>query len=146
MRPDLRDALLRGTLPPSGWYPVSWYTEMWRAIRSAIGSDLSAVRALGSSALRHDLNFVHRAILRALSPQTVVAFGTRLTTLYYSGIKSTFSTKPGHARGTFSNARDWDENMWAEIHGAIEAMRELAGAQTIVVSLVGGGNARDEFA
>jgi hypothetical protein len=119
---------------------------MWRGIRASAAGDLEFVKHLGREAFRHDLNAVHRIMMKVVSPQTVVSFGTRLTALYYSGIETSFATQSGFARGSFYNASGWDENMWAEIHGALEVMLELARARKIEVTLTAGGGTSDEFA
>ena len=84
--------------------------------------------------------------LLVVSPQTIVSVGTRLTSRYYSGVRAEFIVRDGIAHGRYTGCIGWDENMWAEIHGGLELMLELAGGKDVQVRLTAGGQSQNALA
>jgi hypothetical protein len=114
MTPEVVSAFRYRELIATGWYPVAWYSEMWKGIRVSTGEGLGIVRAIGRESLRQDLKLVHKFALALLTPETVMSVGGRLTSKYYRPTHVAFDVQPGLASAHYSDCAGWDENMWTE--------------------------------
>ncbi|MCC6215339.1 MAG: hypothetical protein IT376_10750 [Polyangiaceae bacterium] len=143
MPPEVAEALQRGTIVATGWYPIAWYREMFSGVVRATSAELP--RQIGAEAISADLAGVHKALLRLLSPQTVYSLSNRLFGNYYdTGRVTTLENRPGFVHGRASGCVGWDRNMWQELVGATERILETAGARHVRIRVLAGGGDADE--
>lgn len=84
MAPVVVEAYRYGTLLPAGWYPISWYREVFRAFRAAASMGPELPRRIGSLAVRQDMKGAHKRLMAWLvSPQALLTLSQRVFSTYY---------------------------------------------------------------
>lgn len=145
MPTELHNALRYGTLLPASWYPIAWYRETFRALRSQAGAGVDLPRAIGKAAARRDMKGVHKQILAKLvTPQILLGMSGRVFSTYYdTGSFDVLKSERGHVIARCHGCTGWDENMWSELAGSCESLLEIAGAKTVRLRFTKGGGDRD---
>ncbi|MCC6215344.1 MAG: hypothetical protein IT376_10775 [Polyangiaceae bacterium] len=107
MDPEVADAYRRNTILATGWYPIAWYREAFRAIVATTSPELP--RAIGAEAIRADLDGVHKLMLRMLSPETVFSLSSKLFGKYYdTGSLRIAEGRNGFTRAEAGGCTGWD--------------------------------------
>ena len=144
--PDFADALDRGLILHSGWYPLEWYSGMFAAMRAGTGEGRELLTALGATSVEIDFRGVYRALLRLISPERLFARSASIFSRYFSaGRYEVVESRPGFVRGRWTDCQGFDANLWAEVIGSSRRMLELAGAKGVVAQVVAGGKDGDDF-
>jgi hypothetical protein len=144
--PELADALDRGLILHSGWFPIEWYAGMFAAMRAATGEGPELLTLLGEVSVEIDFRGVYRALLRLLSPERLFARSTAIFSRYFSaGCYEVIESRAGFVRGRWVGCQGFDANLWAEVIGSSRRMLELAGAKGVVTQVVAGGRDADDF-
>jgi hypothetical protein len=135
LRADVRDAFVYGAIVSAGWFPITWYCEMHRAI-AVVGRDVADVhRKLGVVSTEHDVRGVYRFILGLTSPSIVIANLGRVLKTYIQ--QSTFEVRE---RGPEWSAialsiPGASREVWADVAGSAEALLKLCGGANGTVEL-----------
>jgi hypothetical protein len=146
MHPEIRQPLRYGAIVAPRWYPVALYREMWRGIRAGTGEGPEIARLIGRESTKSDLNFVHKLLLKMLSPQTLAAAGTRLFSSFYEPGKAEIESRPGYSHARYFQCPGFDRSMWMECLGASEIVLELAGTKNVRCRISAGGQDGDDYA
>jgi hypothetical protein len=147
LRDDVRDAVVRGAIVTTGWYPISWYRELWRAIDASAGEGHALVRLIGRESLYSDISTIYRPLLRLLSPERIVSMGAKyFNRIYDTGSFRVLSREDNRMSVRFERCRGFDRNMWIEVVGSIEAFITLSGLPSPSVHVVAGGGDTDDWA
>jgi hypothetical protein len=143
MRPELHDAIERGLILPSGWYPISWYRELFTAYRAATGDGPELARQIGIRSSQRDMRSVYKQIFaRLVSPQTLLGMSSNLFSTYYdTGKFEVLESHRGYVKVRMQDCIGWDLNMWTEITGSCVSLLETAGAKQVRLRVLSG--ARD---
>lgn len=146
LSPVLRESLAKGAITPSGWYPVSWKSELHRAGAEATGEACLA-RTMGYEMTRQDLTGIYRVFLRIVSPRYVLQVGSRIFSTYFRpGLMRVTDTRDGYARTEFTLCHGFDHNLWLDTIGGCEASLEVAGAKAPRLRFESGGRDGDTAA
>lgn len=147
MEKAVAEAYRYGTLLPASWYPISWYREVFRAFRAAVGAGPELPRRIGALAVRHDMAGAHKRLVAWLtSPQTLLSLSQRWFNTYYdTGKVEILESRDGFVRMRASECLGWDLNMWSELAGSSEALLVAAGARHVRVHGVTGGRDGEDF-
>jgi hypothetical protein len=141
---ELADAFRYRQLLATGWYPIEWYRDLWSAILRVTGEGVELARYVGREAVYSDLNSVYRALLKVLSPDTVLTVGMRhFSQIYDTGRVEVLGSRPNYARVRCVGCVGFDRAMWAEVFGSSEMLIELAGGVDCRLKIVGGGRDGD---
>lgn len=135
---DVRSTLLSSNIAVSGWYPISWYAEIYRACRAVTGAGPEIARELRAEALRRDAKGLFRFLLRFATPSALVRHSERVCALYLEGpiVKSTMSGTQ-ELQMEFSALFGYDEScVYDHIGGASAALELSGGANVELRSLV----------
>ncbi len=132
--------MLRYKIVQTGWYPISLYRTMWKAILAETGGGTEIVRKIGALAIRRDINGVYRMIFKVLSPETVFSLSGKLFNTYYDTGTLTIPEKHhGFARAVYEGCRGFDRTMWEELVGSGVELFTLAGGKNAKMTIVRGG-------
>jgi hypothetical protein len=123
----------------TGWYPISLYRALWRAIVETTECGDELVRAIGASAIRRDMTGVYRMVFRVFSPETVFSITTTLFGQYYDTGSVRVESAPYGARVIYEGCQGFDRTMWIELLGSGEELLRLAGAKDPRLEIIGGG-------
>jgi hypothetical protein len=138
---DVREAIQFGQIIAAGWYPVSWYRELYLAAQRALGEGIELPRMVGRDAATHDFNSLFRLILRALSPETAFGQAHRLVTLFYQGGSAKrLGVRTGVGQVRFSGWVGFDRNLWEDTGAGAEAIITLCGARNVRKYVLAGGH------
>lgn len=124
------EALRSGHLLPVGWYPVSWYVELHRAIESAAGGGVTLVRRLATVTTERDFSGLHRLVVRVLSPQTAARHTHRMLQLYWrGGSVEVVEDREGLVRLRLRGWIGFTPSVWEDLAGSIESVLGVVGAR-----------------
>jgi hypothetical protein len=140
MPKDLEHALRYEELIPAGRYPIAWYRAMWSALLAATAQGDAFVREIGRDSVDNDFNLFYRALMKMLSPATLVTVGTRyFSQIYDTGTVTVSEKTPVSLRLAFAGCTGFNHVMWIEILACCERLGELAGVKNAQSTLVDGG-------
>jgi hypothetical protein len=145
MPAELRQAFDSSLILPASWYPISWYRELFRALRAAGNDGLDLPRQIGYQAVKRDMSSTYKMIfVRIISPQTLLSFSGKLFSTYYdTGQFEVLESRKGYVHVRVSGCIGWDINMWTEIYGSCMSMLEIAGAKEVRLRTRSGGHDND---
>lgn len=134
-----------GLLVPTAWVPISWVRATHAAIRKEEEASPDTPRQFGRRAGKMNFTTVHRAFLRVLAPEWVIARASRVYGQYVSaGTMRIVESKSGMVRAVFEGCVGYDRNIWQSTIGQCEAVLELCGARNVRVRIHEGGEDGDE--
>jgi hypothetical protein len=143
--PELRDAIGHRKLVSKEWYPLSWYRVMHAAAQEATGRGRGFAKLIGRETTRADFSGVNRVFLLVMSPQALIAKAPRVYEQYYTrGSVTTPTCRAGEALLLWRGCAGFDQNMWDDMLGSVEALLELAGGRDMRVEVLAGGGDKDE--
>jgi hypothetical protein len=141
--PGLRDGFTYGAIVQGGWYPISWYKELFQCIRSVTGEGKELAFEIGRQCTRDDMSGVYSVLVKLISPQTLFNLAQRLFSNYYSqGTVQVIESRKGYTQARWHDCLEFDENMWTEILGSSRQLLELAGAENVRIRATSGGHDR----
>jgi len=143
--PELRDAIGHRKLVSKEWYPLSWYRAMHAAAQEVTGRGRELARLVGRETTRADFSGVNRVFVLVMSPQALIAKAPRVYEQYYTrGTVAAPVCRAGYALLQWRGCAGFDQNMWDDILGSVEALLELAGGRDVHVEVLAGGGDKDE--
>jgi hypothetical protein len=147
MAPELSEAYRRGAILSSGWYPISWYRELFRAVVAAANGGPQFARSVGYQSTKYDMAKIHnRLISLFVSPQVLLKFAAGYFSNYYdTGRFEVLESERGHIKARCIGCTGFDQNMWNDIAGSSTALLEGAGAKHVRLHIAGGGHDGDDF-
>ncbi len=139
-----REAWQHGGVVSAGWYPVAWYRELWRATRSLEPGD-ELVCQVGRESLELDLRVFHKAIMRRLSPSTLMRISQGMFGRYFdTGRIQIVESERRRLRAKWTGVEGFDDTLWMEHLAASEHLIRLtAGDARLEVISGGSGDATD---
>jgi hypothetical protein len=145
LAPEVAEAYRYGTLLAASWYPISWYRDVFRALRAATGAGPELPRRIGALAVQHDMRGAHKRFVAWFSsPQTLLSLSQRVFNTYYdTGKLEIIDSRAGFVRMRATGCIGWDLNMWSELAGSSQALLEVAGARHVRVRAISGGQDGD---
>lgn len=148
MDSEVRDALTHGAIVVGGWYPLSWYRHLHLVAQEVLGADISLATTVGRLSTYRDLvSGVNRLLVRAMSPQTVIARAAHVFGSYYeSGRVAIVEKEETRVRARWTHCAEFDRNIWADVFGGCVGALEAAGARHVSTARVDGGDDGDEEA
>jgi len=142
--PEVGDALYYGVIVTGGWYPIEWYRMLHAAAQQATGEGRELSRLVSREALAWDFRHVHKLVRVALSPETLMRLSAYVLRFYYTfGKIEVTETTGGFGRAQFREFAEFDQNLWEDMCGGIEAVLALAGAEEVALTVTGGGGDGD---
>jgi hypothetical protein len=147
MDPKLSEALRQSQILAASWYPISWYRELYRAIRAASGEGVELARKLGYIATKKDMATIHNRLISAfVSPQLLFKFATGLFNSYFdTGKFSVLESGRGHVKARLEGCFGFDAAMYSDCVGGSTALLEGAGAKEVPLHVLRGGCDGDEY-
>jgi hypothetical protein len=147
MPPEMSDAYRRRAIVPSGWYPISWYRELFRAVIAAANGGPLFARSVGYQSSKYDMAKIHNRIISMfVSPQVLLKFAAGYFSNYYdTGRFEVIESEPGRIKARCVGCTGFDQNMWNDIVGSSTALLEGAGAKQVRVHIANGGHDGDDF-
>jgi hypothetical protein len=131
-------ALRAKSLLVNRFHPIGGYRALVHAVADEI--DDAAVRRLSAGAVERDMNTLYRAVLRALSANTVFGQTARLFGLFYEGgTVEVLERRPGFGCVRYSACHGFDAMVWNDYAGGSECILALSGARGITIDVVEGG-------
>jgi hypothetical protein len=120
----VRSNVLHADVAASGWYPVTWYGELYRACREVTGAPVEVAAELRAEALRIDARGLFRFLLRFASPRSLVENYERICGLYLDGPRIEVDFVRSNAiEVRWSNLHGYDETcVYDHVGGAVEAL------------------------
>lgn len=141
---ELGDALRTGALVTSGWYPASWYAELWRAIEGRIGGGTETARRLSSEAVKHDLKTLFRVMKLVLSPKRALTQSVRMARRYVEGGElELLEVRDDLMHYRLTGYHGYTALMWWDFIGGVEGTLESIGAREVESERVSGGGDGD---
>jgi len=133
LAPEDRD-VLAGAIPV-GWYDMSTYERIHRALIDTLGGgDPAIMIALGRYAAEQDLKTIHRLFLRAANPAYVLERAAEYWARFQdSGTWSIVREAPDRVHATLAGWGSEDEATCVRLGGYIQRLFELVGARDVVV-------------
>jgi hypothetical protein len=146
MEPGLRDSFRKGVILSGSWYPLAWYRDMHRAMRTATGEGVELARRLGYLATKLDMQRIHnRLISTFVSPQVLLKFGGLVFNSYYdTGTFKVVEGARGHARARLDGCVGFNHTVYVDCVGGSMALLEGAGAKEVRLHILDGGRDGDE--
>ncbi len=136
----LREGFSYGAIVPGGWYPIDWYKELLRLIRSMAGEGKELIHEIGMQCTRDDMSGVYSMLAKLISPQSLFSLGQRVFSNYYSvGKVEVLESRRGYSHARWLDCYQFDENMWTEILGSSVQLLELGGARNVRARILRGG-------
>jgi hypothetical protein len=143
---EVGDAVRYGRIVVGGWYPVGWYAAMHDAVQAAAGGGLELARALGRESTRADFRGPYRFFAIILTPQTMIVKAPKAFRMSWdTGTVTVVDARRGAARASFRGCAGWNQLLWHDMVGAIEALVEVGGGRTPRVAILGGGSDGQDF-
>jgi hypothetical protein len=139
---DLAEGVRYGRIVPSGWYSVIWFRALLAATGEVSGEHLPFIRDLGRKGLRVEYGSVYRALMRLLSPESLLETGlSHFAQVYSRGKVEPIEFREGYARVRWYECKDFDSHVWQYLIGACIGMIELTGGKSIQARILKGGEA-----
>lgn len=137
---DLQSGFAYGGIVPGGWYPIAWYKELLRIVRSSSGEGRPFVYEVGRQCTRDDMSGIYSMLAKLITPQSLLSLSQRVFSSYYSvGKVQLAESRTGFCQASWRECRDFDENMWTEITGSCAQLLEIGGARNVRTHVVSGG-------
>ena len=143
MPQESRKELRYGTVIASGWYPVRWYRELFKAATD-VAHDFGFAREVGRASVRREVRGVHRLLFKVISIETLQNHGARFFKSYFRPSEvATERLAPGLGRTLYRQCVGFDKNLWQEQLGCIEELLKQAGVALPRVRVLAGGGDGD---
>jgi hypothetical protein len=137
---ELRNGFTYGAIVPGGWYPIGWYKELFRCIRSTSGEGKELVHEIGRQCTRDDMSGIYSMLAKLISPQSLFSLSQRVFSNYYSvGKVEVVESRRGYSHARWTACQQFDENMWTEILGSCVQLLEIGGASNVRARILLGG-------
>lgn len=133
------EALRRGTLHSSSWYPAGWVSELLRSICEVSGRGPELAAQLGREAMLSDRRGIFRPVLSFASPERILPIAPLVYGLYVRGPKQALIARgSGEVRVRWTGCRGFDLNIRALHVGATLGLIDIAGGLDAEVRQVPG--------
>lgn len=132
---DIREAYLYGAIVSGGWYPIEWYVDVLRAIRTQGPTVPHVGRQVGRISAQEDIRGVYKFILRLTTPSFVLAqLGRIIGTFFRQSDFDIVERKPRFVQleVTIPGA---STDLWEDFAGAAEAILVIAGAEEAEIAV-----------
>jgi hypothetical protein len=137
---ELRNGFTYGAIVPGGWFPIAWYQEVFRVIRSTTGEGKELVHEIGRQCTRDDMSGIYSVLAKLISPQSLFSLSQRVFSNYYSvGKVEMVESRRGYSHVRWTGCHQFDENMWTEILGSCVQLLEIGGAENVRARFLLGG-------
>ena len=137
---ELRNGFVYGAIVPGGWYPIDWYKELFRAIRSSTGEGKELTHEIGRQCTRDDMAGIYSMLAKLISPESLFSLSQRVFSNYYSmGKVEVVESRSGFSQARWTDCHQFDENMWTEILGSCVQLLEIGGAKHVRARILQGG-------
>jgi hypothetical protein len=137
---ELKNGFTYGAIVSGGWYPIDWYKQLFRSIRSSTGEGKELVHEIGRQCTRDDMSGVYSMLAKLISPQSLFSLSQRVFSNYYSvGKVQVLESRSGYTHARWTDCHQFDENMWTEILGSCVQLLEIGGAQNVRARILVGG-------
>jgi hypothetical protein len=138
---ELQSGFTYGAIVSGGWYPIDWYKELFRVIRTTTGERKELVQEIGRQCTRDDMSGIYSMLAKLISPQSLFSLSQRLFSNYYSvGKVEVVESRRGYTHARWANCHQFDENMWTEILGSCMQLLEIGGADNVRARILAGGH------
>lgn len=130
----IRPTVTSANIATSGWYPISWYGDTYRAVREVTGASVEIAASLRGDAIRRDAKGIFRFMLSFASPQALIRQAERVCALYIDGPR--FKNRmigQDELDFEFTNLVGYDECCVHDHLGGAMAALEMSGAHGIAV-------------
>ena len=134
--PELSHRIREQKILVGGWYPVAWYRDLHAGLQQVTGSGADLSFQIGYENTRADFTGkgIYRFVAKSLGPGNVLTIGARIFNFYWRPAKMQIKRMGEHrnqARGKWSGCRGFDENVWLDLFGGVQAVLELAGVRDV---------------
>lgn len=125
----------------TSWYPVEWYRELLAHLLQA--SDPATLREIVQASTRDNISTVHRLLMRAFSPDTLLRQSARLFSTFFDAELSCKMVGPGLTQVEWRGCHGFDKTCWnAQIH-TVEELVAMTGARLWRRTVLSGGGDKD---
>jgi len=80
-----RRSLQSGALVSSGWYPISWLSEIYEGLAQLLPNEPDVPERIGRASAENDLTGIYRFILKLTSPELIARHFDKLVAAYLRG-------------------------------------------------------------
>jgi hypothetical protein len=138
---DLLESLQTNMVLPTVWYPIAWHRHLLRFVADEGGT--SGLREAVRRSTRDNVGTIHRALMRVLSPDTLITRSARIFGTFFEGQCEAHTRGPGSSSVTWSECHGFDMNCWLAQRESVEELVAMAGAKVTRRALIEGGRDTD---
>ncbi len=116
------------------WYPIAFYREIHRAAEVAAGEPIA--RRLGHHATKELFSKAYAIFARIVGPSTSWRHSSQaFQTFYRPAEVEVLSTMDASVRARVSGCPGFDERVWDDVIGSVEAIIEISGGKSPVTDV-----------
>jgi hypothetical protein len=143
---ELQQAVNYQRIVAGGWYPMEWYRQLLKSFCAVTGGE-TCLKDLGRNSVERDVRGVYRAVVKLLSPDTIMSVYARLFSHYFTHGRLVVEERaPLYLRVKLFDCIGFDKNVYTELIASSERLMELAGGKNVRMRLLKGGKDGDSFA
>jgi hypothetical protein len=132
---EFREALKRGLLLSSGWYPVAWYRQYYEVLPTLVPNDRHLAFRIGEATTKKDLVGMYSFILQLTSPGLVARHLHRVIGSFMRGGEATMEVAPGTVVGNMQGWHGVNRSLWEDFCGGGKPILEATGARNVTAEV-----------
>lgn len=141
---DFRRACQASGVLTSGWYPISWAVEIYRATAVVLPEVNDLPERVARRGVEHDMKGIYGFLARFVSPEFCIRQAPRILGTYFKG--PTIGTEilgRGHAELYFARCDGFSRALWRDVLAGAARIFEQAGAKNVNIRFADGGRDGD---
>lgn len=139
---ELVERIRTHSILATGWYPVAWHRALLGALVEHGGP--IALREVVQRATYESVSSIHRLLVRALSPETLIQQGARLFSSFFEGTLVMQPREPGLTQIVWSGCHGFDKVCWMAQGHTVEKLVAMTGAKLKRRNVLAGGGDGDD--
>jgi hypothetical protein len=138
---ELLESLKTNMVLAPVWYPIAWHRHLLRFVAEEGGT--TGLREAVRRSTRDNVGTILRALIRVLSPETLIARSARIFGTFFEGRCEVDVRAPGETGVTWSACHGFDTNCWIAQRESVEELIAMAGARVTRHAVLEGGRDSD---
>jgi hypothetical protein len=138
---ELATAVQTRSIIAAGWYPVAWHRRILGEVVGRGGS--IELREVVRTSTRESVSSVHRLIMRALSPETLLKQSSRIFSSFFEGTLGVRSETPGLVHIEWRHCIGFDRTCWQAQVLTVDELVAMTGSRVKSRNVLAGGGDLD---